>query len=87
MKGRRLIILNAIGEDAPLVEINLDTSCPIDDLKWKGGICHPQKRDDRQLTVEMFWDTQSHTGEYNDNMNSELFMLWVEQNSQLFCQK
>ena len=66
--------------DGPLVEINLYTGCPIDDLKWKVDTSYPQKRDDGQLTIEMLWAVQSHTGELNDSMNSELFMLWVEQN-------
>ena len=79
MKGRRFIILHYIGEDGPLVEINLDTGCPIDDLKQKGDTCHSQKRDDGQLTAEMLWAAQIHTGEYNANMNSEMFMFWVEQ--------
>ena len=35
----------------------------------------------------MLWAAHSHTGEYNDNMNSELVTLWVKQNSYLFCLK
>ena len=27
----------------------------------------------------MLWIAQSHTGDYHDNMNSDMFMLWVKE--------
>ena len=76
-----MITLHSIGQDVPLVEIILDNDRPIDHLKWKDDTCHLYKRDDCQLTAEILWDAHSHTCEYNDNMNSKLFILWVKQNS------
>ena len=80
----KIIILHAIGEDGPLIEIDLATGWPIDDLKWKGDACHPEKRDDGQLTAEVLWFAQSHTGVYHDNMNFEMFILWVKQKLYVF---
>jgi transposase len=76
-KGRRLIILNAIATEGPLCKTD-GNGRPIDDLKWKGDTCHPTERDNRKLTCETLWFAQSHTGDYHDNMNSEMFMQWVE---------
>jgi hypothetical protein len=72
-----LIILNAITTEGPLCETD-DNGRPIDDLKWKGDTCHPTDRGDGKLTCETLWIAQSHTGDYHDNMNSEMFMQWVE---------
>jgi hypothetical protein len=49
----------------------------VDDLKWKGDTCHPTPRDDGKLTCETLWVAQSSSGNYHDNMNSEIFMQWV----------
>ena len=40
-KGKRLIIFHAIGEDGPLVENDLATGYPIDELVWTGDTPHP----------------------------------------------
>ena len=77
-KGRRLIILHAITKNGPLMEFD-DDNVPIDDLKWKGDTPHPMSRPDRKTTCETLWVAQSHTGDYHDNMNSDMFMLWVQQ--------
>ena len=50
----------------------------VSDLKWKGNTPHPEPRTDGKLTAETLWLSQSHTGDYHDNMNSEIFMKWVE---------
>jgi hypothetical protein len=76
-KGRRLIILHAITPDGPLCDKD-DSGKPVDDLTWKGDTCHPTKRDDGTLTCETLWIAQSSHGDYHDNMNSEMFMQWVE---------
>ena len=76
-KGRRLIILHAITIDGPLCDKD-DSGNPIDDLKWNGDTCHPTKCDDGKLTCETLWVAQSSSGDYHENMNSEMFMQWVQ---------
>ena len=77
-KGRRLIILHAITADGPLVERD-DAGVPIDDLHWNGDTPHPGERDTgEKKTCETLWLAQSHTGDYHDNMNSDMFMQWIE---------
>jgi hypothetical protein len=77
-RGRRLIILHAMTKYGPLVQC--DQGHPIDDLDWKKDCCHlkTKARDDGKVTCETLWVAQSHTGDYHDNMNSEMFMLWVQ---------
>jgi hypothetical protein len=82
-KGKRLIILHAITPDGPLCERDPVTNVPYDDLNWKGDVPHPkdfEKRDDNELlTCELLWVSSSSTGDYHDNMNSEMYMKWVEE--------
>ena len=75
-KGRRLIILHAITKDGPLCE-RVD-GYPIDDLIWKGDTPHPVDRDDGLLTAECLWLANSNSGDYHDNMCSDMFLQWVE---------
>jgi transposase len=77
-KGRRLIILHAITTDGPLCATK-ENGKPIDDLLWKADTCHPTPRANRKLSCETLWIAQSHTGDYHDNINSDMFMLWVEE--------
>lgn len=78
-KGRRLVILHAITADGPLVERDVN-GIPIDDLLWKGDTPHPQVDPiDGKKTCETLWIANSHTGDYHDNMNSDMFMKWVEE--------
>lgn len=76
-KGKRLVILHSITPHGPLCE--LDNEKPVDDLKWKGDTPHPTPRIDGKLTCETLWLAQSSSGDYHDNMNSEMFMKWVQQ--------
>jgi len=76
-KGPRLIILHAITEHGPLCEYEDDK--PIDDLAWTGNTPHPELRADGKRTAECLWMSTSSSGDYHDNMNSEMFMKWVEQ--------
>ena len=57
-----------------------DQGHPIHDLDWERDFPHPKNkaRDDGKVTCETLWVAQSHTGDYHDNMNSEMFMLWVQ---------
>jgi hypothetical protein len=76
-KGRRLIIVHAITEDSPLCKLDLNRR-PVDNLQWSGDTPHPPKElVDGSLTCETLWLVMSKTGDYNDNMNSEMFMMWV----------
>ena len=74
VSGKRLIILHAITPDGPLVERD-DTGYPIDDLQWSGDTPHP-KQQQGKLTCETLWVSNSSTGDYHNNMNSEMFMKW-----------
>ena len=78
-KGCRLVILHAMTIDGPLVQYDDLTGRPIDDLNWSKDTCHPNTaRLDGKTTCETLWVAQSHSGDYHDNMNSKLFMLWVQ---------
>jgi transposase len=77
-KGRRLIILHAITENGPLCELD-DNGRPVDILEWNGDTPHPPKDlVDGSLTCETLWLATSKSGDYHDNMNSEMFMMWVQ---------
>ena len=86
-KGRRLIILHAITKDGPLIT-NDSEGIPIETLSWKPpdssanaketDTPHPIDDDGEALTAELLWVAQSHTGDYHDNMNSDMYMRWVK---------
>ena len=73
-KGRRLIILHAITKLGPLGERS--------EISWRHNgretdTPHEVKKvadgpDDR--SAELLWVSNSKTGDYHDNMNSEMFM-------------
>jgi hypothetical protein len=78
-KGRRLIILHAIiTENVPLCKLN-ENGRSIDNLEWNKDTLHPLKDlVDGSLTCEtLLWMATSKSGNYHDNMNSEMFMMWV----------
>ena len=50
---------------------------PINDLDWQDDTCHPKIRDNGKITCDALWEEQSQKGDYHDNMNSEMFMLWI----------
>jgi hypothetical protein len=77
-RGERLIILHAISPFGPLCE-KYDNNYSISDLVWKRDTPHPTTRADGLLTCETLWKSQSSTGDYHDNMNSKMFMKWVEE--------
>ena len=58
-----------------------ENNVPIDDLEWTGDTPHPKVRGDGKVTAELLWVAQSHTGDYHDNMCSDMFMKWVEEKS------
>jgi hypothetical protein len=76
-KGQRLVILHAISPHGPLCE-RVD-GVPIDDLSWTGDTPHPKPRNDGMLTCELIWKASSQSGDYHDNMNSDMFMKWTEE--------
>ena len=59
-----------------MVETILDI--PLSDLTWKGDTPHPEPRVDGKLTAETLWLEQSHAGDNHSNMNSDMFMKWIE---------
>jgi hypothetical protein len=81
-KGRQLIILHAITRDGPLCQRDNEGK-PYDDLSWNKDTPHPQAYKDRKpddlFTCETLWIATSKSGDYHDNMDSNMFMQWVEQ--------
>jgi hypothetical protein len=77
-RGEWLIILHAISPFGPFCEKD-DNNYPISDLVWKRDTPHSTTRADGLLTCETLWKSQSSTGDYHDNMNSKMFMKWVEE--------
>jgi transposase len=78
-KGERLIILHAITDKVPIAELD-DNGYPICDLfQGDGENDNPKfyKRPDGKLTAECMWKASIRTGDYHDNMNSEMFYQWV----------
>lgn len=76
-KGTRLILLHAISCFGLLVgRIN---GIPIDDLIWTGDTPHPSTTNTESVlfACETLWKAESRSGDYHDNMNSEMFMKWV----------
>ena len=79
-RGRRLIILHAITKDGPLAEIDPATNKPaLGRLKWTGKTPHPIREDGDLLTCETLWPADTHTGDYHDNMRSDIFLKWVNE--------
>ena len=71
------MIIHVITPDGPLTTYN-DDGTPVDDIEWTGrtkDTPHPI-HDENKLTCECLWVAQS-TGNYHDNVNSEIFMQWV----------
>lgn len=68
-KGRRLIIVNAITEDCPLVTKVEDFPIP------EGAM---QGKTEKLPTAEMIFKAGKATGDYHKNMDGGVFMLWVE---------
>ena len=50
---------------------------PINDLKWLGDTPYSTAREYIKETCELLWIVNIHTGDYHDNMNSDIFMKWV----------
>ena len=75
-KGKRLIILHAIMEYGPLATKDKFGNF-VSDITWKGDTPHPVTHNN-QHTCETLWVSSSSSGDYHDNMNSEMFMQWVE---------
>lgn len=76
--GERLVIMHAITHKGVLAE-KVDGHY-VTDTEWKGtkqDTPHSENRDDDKLTCETIWKASSNTGDYHDNMNSEMFMNWV----------
>ena len=78
-KGRRLIILHAITKDGPLAEKNSNGKPVRGELQWNGDTPHPTRKKDGPYTCETLWPADTHTGEYHDNMKSNIFLKWVEE--------
>ena len=61
--------MHAITKDGPLG--GEDTA-----MKWSGDTPHPGEG--VQTTAECLWVSASNGGDYHNNMNSEMFMQWVQ---------
>ena len=80
-KGTRIIILHAIDENEPLAQKD-ENNRPIDSITFAPNneslpleYFHP----DKLLTAECMWKADIKTGNYHDNMNSEMFLKWVKE--------
>lgn len=71
-----MIILHVIRKDGTLTEVG-NHGVSVDDLQWTGDTPHLMPREDEKQTAELLWMVDSHTGDYDDNMNSDMFMKWV----------
>jgi hypothetical protein len=78
-KGQRRIIMHAITPKDPIGEWDNKTNLPVSNLLWKGDTCHPHLRKDGKLTCKMIWKSSSRSGDYHENMNSNMFMKWIEE--------
>ena len=76
-KGERLVIMHAISQEKILVHYD-NNNMPITDTKWTEDTPHPGVMKD-YLSCEVLWKASSSTGDYHDNMNSDMFMKWVEE--------
>jgi hypothetical protein len=70
--------MHAITPDGPLVEYDEDNK-PADRIEWNGDTPHPANHPGELLTCETIWRASSSSGDYHDNMNSEMFLKWVEE--------
>ena len=68
-----MIMLHAITNDGPLTEVD-ENDYPVENLVWNKDTCHPENREDGKINCETLWIAQSKSGDYYDNMNSELFL-------------
>ena len=59
---------------------------PIDEIKWKGDTPQVDSPDIKTineaaaplpLTFKIIWISDSHTVEYHDKMNTNMFMKWI----------
>ena len=65
--------MHAITDTEPLCERE-ENGFPISALQWNGDTPHAENRRDGKLTCELMWKSVSSSGDYHDNMNSEMFM-------------
>jgi hypothetical protein len=72
-----IIMMHAITPFGPLCE-KID-GIPVDDLIWNGDTPRPTIQSDNLLSCETLWKAESRSGDYHDNMNSEMFMKWTEE--------
>ena len=72
------MILHAITPFGPLCERD-ERGIPVSDLRWNGDTPLATKRIDNKLTCQSMWKATSSSGDYHDNMNSEMFMKWTSE--------
>ena len=83
-KGKRLIIIYVITKYGPLTETD-NNGKPIDNIVWKGASKDNCSSKDRQpndtsvINCETLWIAQQKSGDYHDDMTSDLFLKWVDQ--------
>ena len=78
-----MIFVHDITKDGPLCNFDMIKGRPIDEIKCKGDTPHVDSLDIKTineaaatlpLTYEIIWISDSHTGDYHDNMNGKMFM-------------
>ena len=83
---RCLISIHAITKYGPLCDFDVIKGRPIEKIKCKGDTPHIDSPDIKTineadsplpLTSELIWISGSHTGDYHDNMNDNMFMKFI----------
>ena len=77
-----LIIIHDIAEHGPLCDRD-KSGVPVDHLTWrtrnkKSDTPKHHYREDGKINCETLWVSSTKKGDYYDNMNSEMFMLFVQ---------
>ena len=81
-----MIFINAITKNVPLWDFDVIKESPIDKIKWKGDTSHVnytniktinEAADPPPLTSDLIWISNSHTGDYHDNINCKMFMKFM----------
>ena len=85
-RGQRLIFIHDITKYGTLFDFDVIKGRPIDKIKWKGDapyVNSPYIKTINEaaaplpLTSKLIWLSNSHTGDYHDNINGKMFMKWI----------
>ena len=81
-----MFFIHNITKDGHLFDLGVIKGRPIDDIKCKGNTPHIDYPDIKtinkaaaplHLNSGIIWLSDSHTGDYHDNMNGKMFVKWI----------